>query len=197
MSANQPVRLAAIQPPPGASEQTEVLERLRDTVLGLLAGLDQAPPKSVRVRANDVELEVSWPEHGFVSPPAASSVPPLLGAWPAGSVLPAEHAGLNGAVADVQPVAAVEPLPSADTATWQYLTAHSVGVFYRASEPGAKPFAEVGDVITVGQQIGIIEAMKLMMPVEAERAGRVVEALVSDGSPVEYGDRLFAIEPAG
>jgi acetyl-CoA carboxylase biotin carboxyl carrier protein len=87
------------------------------------------------------------------------------------------------------------PPPVAETATGEYVTAHMVGVFYRAAQPGDGPFADLGDVLELGQQVGIIEAMKLMIPVEADVAGRVVEVLVSDGAAVEYGDRLFAVEP--
>lgn len=71
-----------------------------------------------------------------------------------------------------------------------------VGTFYRASEPGLPPLVAEGDVVHPGQQIGILEAMKLMNPIEADRAGRVVVILVPDGASVEYGEPLFAIEPA-
>jgi acetyl-CoA carboxylase biotin carboxyl carrier protein len=69
-------------------------------------------------------------------------------------------------------------------------------MFYRCPEPGADPFVREGDVVTTGQQIAIIEAMKLMLPVEAERAGRIVEVLKGDGEPVEYGEPLFALAEA-
>ena len=70
-----------------------------------------------------------------------------------------------------------------------------VGMFYRSREPGAEPFVQPGDVVRPGQQVGIIEAMKLMIPVEADLDGQVLDALLADGTPVEYGDRLFAVEP--
>ena len=76
------------------------------------------------------------------------------------------------------------------------LAAQAVGVFYRSPEPGADPFVREGDVVTTGQQIAIIEAMKLMLPVEAERAGRIVEVLKGDGESVEYGEPLFALAEA-
>lgn len=81
----------------------------------------------------------------------------------------------------------------------EYLTAQTVGVFYHAPEPGAAPFVTLGDVIVPGRQVGIIEAMKLMIPVEADRGGLITEVLKANGEPVEYGERLFAlsvIEPA-
>jgi len=69
-----------------------------------------------------------------------------------------------------------------------------VGTAYRAAGPGAKPFVEVGDEVGAGQTILIVEAMKHMNEVAAPRAGRVVEILVEDGQPVEYGEPLMIIE---
>jgi acetyl-CoA carboxylase biotin carboxyl carrier protein len=76
------------------------------------------------------------------------------------------------------------------------VTAQAVGVFYRAPEPGADPFVGEGDLIRPGQQLAIIEAMKLMIPVRSELDGRIVEILKKDGEPVEYGEPLFALAAA-
>lgn len=78
-----------------------------------------------------------------------------------------------------------------------YVCAPHVGMFYRATEPGAAPFVDVGDKVAAGQQVAIIEAMKLMLPVEADRNGTITEVLLADGTPVEYDARLFAIAPDG
>jgi acetyl-CoA carboxylase biotin carboxyl carrier protein len=85
------------------------------------------------------------------------------------------------------------PVAAGDEQT--YLTADMVGAFYPCPEPGAPPFVAAGDVVAKGQQVGIIEAMKMMIPYEATHAGRVVEVLVAEGAAVAYGDRLFAIDP--
>lgn len=69
-----------------------------------------------------------------------------------------------------------------------------VGTFYRASSPGAKAFAEVGDQVKEGQPVCIIEAMKIMNEIEADRAGTISKILVENGQPVEYGQPLFVIE---
>jgi acetyl-CoA carboxylase biotin carboxyl carrier protein len=69
-----------------------------------------------------------------------------------------------------------------------------VGTAYRSPEPGAHPFVEVGDRVQAGQTILIVEAMKHMNEVAAPRAGTVVEILVEDGQPVEYGEPLMIIE---
>ena len=69
-----------------------------------------------------------------------------------------------------------------------------VGTVYWASEPGAKPFVEVGSKVSVGQTLLIIEAMKTMNQIPAPRAGTVTQILVEDGTPVEYGEPLVIIE---
>ena len=68
-----------------------------------------------------------------------------------------------------------------------------VGTFYRAASPGAKPFVEVGDEVKAGDALCIIEAMKLMNEIEADRAGVVKAILVENGQPVEYGQPLVVI----
>jgi acetyl-CoA carboxylase biotin carboxyl carrier protein len=70
-----------------------------------------------------------------------------------------------------------------------------VGTFYRASGPDERPFVEVRDLIRVGQVVCIIEAMKLMNEIEAEVGGEVVEILVQNGEPVEYGQALMRVKP--
>lgn len=69
-----------------------------------------------------------------------------------------------------------------------------VGVFYRAPSPTSKPFVEVGQQIKAGDVLCIIEAMKLMNEIEAEKSGTVTQVLIEDGAPVEYGEALFVIE---
>ncbi len=68
-----------------------------------------------------------------------------------------------------------------------------VGTFYRSASPGAKPFVEIGDEVQVGDPLCIIEAMKLMNEIEADRAGVVRAILIENGQPVEYGQALVVI----
>ncbi len=68
-----------------------------------------------------------------------------------------------------------------------------VGTFYRASEPGAAPFVEVGATVKKGQVLCIIEAMKLMNEIDSEYDGEIANIYVENGQPVQYGERLFAI----
>lgn len=70
-----------------------------------------------------------------------------------------------------------------------------VGTFYRAPSPGAPPFVEVGDTVSKGQVLCIIEALKVMNEIESDIDGKVVKILVENGQPVEYGQELFYIEP--
>ena len=84
---------------------------------------------------------------------------------------------------------ASEPTKSAGT-----VPSPMVGTAYRAPDPDAKPYVEVGDTVRQGQTVLIIEAMKTMNQIPAPRAGRVIEILVEDGQPVEFGEPLLIIE---
>ncbi len=69
-----------------------------------------------------------------------------------------------------------------------------VGTFYRSASPGAKPFVEVGDEVTTGQPVCIIEAMKIMNEIEADHSGKIVRMLCENGQAVEFGQPLFVVE---
>ncbi len=75
------------------------------------------------------------------------------------------------------------------------VTSPIVGTFYRSSSPDKPAYVEVGDMVKKGQVLCIIEAMKLMNEIESESAGKIVQTLVENGQPVEYGQPLFVIEP--
>ena len=74
------------------------------------------------------------------------------------------------------------------------MTSPMVGTFYRAPSPGAKPFVEIGQAVEVGDTLCIIEAMKMLNQIEADKTGKLVAILVENGQPVEYGQSLFVIE---
>ncbi|MBZ0120797.1 MAG: acetyl-CoA carboxylase biotin carboxyl carrier protein [Sandaracinaceae bacterium] len=78
-----------------------------------------------------------------------------------------------------------------------FITSPFVGTFYRSPSPDSPPFVEAGAEIRPGQVICIVEAMKLMNEIEAEVSGTVLEILVENGKPVEFGDRLFKIRKSG
>jgi acetyl-CoA carboxylase biotin carboxyl carrier protein len=108
------------------------------------------------------------------------------------------HALAGAAPASVPAALPAAPDASASAAasaadTRHTLNAPMVGTFYRAPAPEAKPFVEVGQQIKEGETVCIIEAMKLMNEIEADASGTVVEILVENGQPVEYGQPLFVI----
>ncbi len=86
--------------------------------------------------------------------------------------------------------------PAAVTTTANAIKSPMVGTVFLAAEPGAKPFAGVGDIVTEGQTLVIIEAMKVMNPIAAPRAGKVVQVMVENGQPVEFDQPLIVIDPS-
>jgi len=112
-----------------------------------------------------------------------------VGYAPAAGATPAPPAAVPAAAAPAAPA----PAPAS---TLKAITSPMVGTFYRAPAPDADPFLETGDTVEVGQTVCIIEAMKLMNEIEAEFKGRVVQVLVENAQPVEFGQKLFLVEPA-
>jgi acetyl-CoA carboxylase biotin carboxyl carrier protein len=101
--------------------------------------------------------------------------------------------------APVVPAGAPPAPASAEVAAPEAPALHAVkspmvGTFYRSSAPGAKSFVEVGDTVKVGDTICIIEAMKILNEIEADKAGKVVQILCENGQAVEYGQSLLTIE---
>ncbi len=92
------------------------------------------------------------------------------------------------------PAAPAEPVPAKPRANEHVVTAPMVGTFYAAATPGAKAFVDIGDEVKVGQVLCIIEAMKMMNQIEADKAGRVTSVMAQNGDPVEFGQPLFVIE---
>ena len=124
-----------------------------------------------------------WPA-GIAAPPSVSFTPAISAA---GAAVPA--------VTGPTPEAHVLTAASEDI-DFAVVKSPIVGTFYRASEPGAKPLAEVGEMVKKGQVLCIIEAMKLMNEINSECEGEVVKVYVENGQAVQYGERLFAIKPA-
>jgi acetyl-CoA carboxylase biotin carboxyl carrier protein len=122
-------------------------------------------------------------------PVIAAPVAPLAPLTPGAPALGApEQGSASGA-----PSASDEPDAPEEGPELAIVKSPIVGTFYRASEPGAPPFASVGDVVKKGQVLCIIEAMKLMNEIDSEYDGEVVSVYVENGQAVQYGERLFAI----
>jgi acetyl-CoA carboxylase biotin carboxyl carrier protein len=90
------------------------------------------------------------------------------------------------------PAAAVPAAPPAETG--HVVKSPMVGTFYRSSSPGSKPFVEVGSSVKEGEPVCIIEAMKIMNEIEADKAGTITKILCENGQAVEFGQPLFVIE---
>ena len=94
------------------------------------------------------------------------------------------------------PVAPAAPAAAAPSALKE-IKSPMVGTFYASPEPGAEPYIRVGQRVTTGQTVCIVEAMKIMNEIEAELSGVIREVCVEDATPVEYGQVLFRVDPNG
>lgn len=152
-----------------------------DEVLKLIESLRDTDIQEVEVAEGDRKIRIvrMTPGATAAAVPAPAADPHLQTAAP-----PAEHLQQDDGQAD-----------SADS-TYVEVTSPMVGTFYRSPEPDAEPFVQEQDRISTGQQLCIIEAMKLMNPIQSELNGRVMAILVEDAQPVEFGQPLFLIEPA-
>jgi acetyl-CoA carboxylase biotin carboxyl carrier protein len=113
-------------------------------------------------------------------------------------VVPAVAPGIPVAAPPAAAPAAAEAVEAPDEGiNLAVIKSPIVGTFYRSSEPGARAFVDVGDSVTKGQVLCIIEAMKLMNEIESDCDGEISKIYVENGKPVQYGDRLFAIKVSG
>jgi acetyl-CoA carboxylase biotin carboxyl carrier protein len=119
---------------------------------------------------------------------APNSVPPSPAAAPAAGPATAPPADASAPFAP----------PSAQEAdgSLKFITSPMVGTFYRAPDPTAPPFVDIGDPVKKGQTLCIVEAMKLMNEIESDLDGTVVEIFVENARPVEFGQKLFSVKPA-
>lgn len=169
--------------PPGSLE-TEERERLLRAVCAeagnLLTASAQRPRRMRLELGADVAVELEWPE-------------------PTAAAAPSAAAPSAAAPSDPSDPSVTEPereSPAPARPTGEQVCAPMVGTFYHAPKPGAPPFVTVGTAVRPGTQVGVLEAMKLMLPVEAASAGVVAEVIVPDGAPVEFGQPLVALAPA-
>jgi acetyl-CoA carboxylase biotin carboxyl carrier protein len=155
----------------------------------LVAALSQSDIAELTLKSSTFELtlrkQVVW-SAGSTATPVTSE-----------GTLAAPAKSPDVAMAESAPVAApVAPVPPPGKSP-ELLTISSpmVGTFYRSPAPDEPPFVDVGDRITTGQTVCIIEAMKLMNELEAEISGEVVEVLVDNAEPVEFGQALMLVRP--
>lgn len=165
----------------------------------LIAAIAQTDIAELTLKSADFELTV---RKGIRTMPAADTTLGSIGAIPTPGLVAEPHLAAATPIAP-PPTPQVVPRESAPSPTpppavdqkWEEVLSPMVGTFYRSPSPDDPPYVEVGDRIRVGQTVCIIEAMKLMNEIEAEVSGEVVEVLVENGKPVEYGQPLMRIKP--
>jgi acetyl-CoA carboxylase biotin carboxyl carrier protein len=127
-----------------------------------------------------------------VSTTSRGSNPPFEGETQ-GSIPPAAPNAANSAPSATSSGTA-SPIPAGEEAGIVFIKSPMVGTFYRSASPESKPFVDPGAKVAENTVVCIIEAMKIMNEIQAEIKGTVVEALVENGQPVEYGQRLFKVK---
>jgi len=139
----------------------------------LMELLEESGMSEIEIKEGEESVKISRygnspaPSHSFVQQQAPTSLPPVVAA----------------------PVIADEP-----STVGQPLTSPMVGTYYSAPSPTAKPFITIGQHVKQGDTIGIVEAMKIMNQIEAEKSGTVLQILVKDGEAVEFGQPLIIVE---
>ena len=140
--------------------------------------------------SNISELEITEAEGKVRIVKGGYGVPTTM-MMPAAAPMMMQAAPQHAAAPAAEAAPAVEAAP---VQTGHVVKSPMVGTFYRSASPGAEPFAEVGTVVKEGQAICIIEAMKIMNEIEADKAGTVKQILCENGQAVEFGQPLFIIE---
>lgn len=138
------------------------------------------------------ELKLSIVREGSMTQSTVQAIPLVQLVQPGHVPADASSASRDEALSALVPPALTAVAPAEGQAV---LNAPMLGIFYRAPSPGAAPFVEEGDVIEMGDVVGLIEVMKLFTQVAADRAGRIVRIHASDKSLVEHGEPLMIIEP--
>ena len=157
--------------------------------------IDDSSVDSIEITSDKglkIRISKSPTQRGAMQVAAPMSIPTIVpAAAPIGRLSP------SGGIPVVPDADVAAPVPEAPKSTGLEVKSPMVGTFYKSPEPGSKPYVSVGDHVSKGQILCIIEAMKIMNEIESEYAGVVREVLVDDAQPVEYGQVLFKIDPNG
>jgi len=142
----------------------------------LIELLDESGVAEIEIKEGEESVRISRQQSVVAAAPAPVAAAPVA--------------------APVAAAAAVEITEAAPAAvpSGHKVESPMVGSFYRSSAPGATPFTDVGQTVNVGDTLCIIEAMKILNPIEADKAGTVKAIMVENGQPVEFGEVLFIIE---
>jgi len=155
----------------------------------LLKMVNELDLAEVKIKDKDFELKIRTAKDITVS---AVQAAPTVVAAPAAIQAPAVAAAPAVSTGD-----AARPADEAADSSYIEIKSPMVGTFYRSSSPDKPPFVQVGDTISQGSVVCIIEAMKLFNEIESEVNGKIVKVLVDDSTPVEYDQVLFLVDPAG
>ncbi len=141
----------------------------------LIEMIERSPITEFELNDKDLKIRISKNGGGVPAVPVLQSAPiPVPVAAPASAAVPAET---------------VAPRP-----TFSEIKSPMVGTFYRAQSPDAEPYVRIGDKVEPGKVLCIVEAMKLMNELESEIRGRIVEILIENAQPVEFGQVLFRVD---
>jgi len=154
--------------------------------------IDESSVDSIEITSDKglkIRISKSPQQRGAVQVAAPLSVPAILSPTAVPRISPVDG---TPTVAEPEVAKPEPPKPPA-----LEVKSPMVGTFYKSPEPGTKPYVSVGDRVSKGQIVCIIEAMKIMNEIESEYSGVVREILVQDAQPVEYGQVLFRIDPNG
>ena len=148
----------------------------KDVIRALAELLDETNLTEIEIEQDGFRLRVARQANAIAMPsvavPAAGPATAAQASGTAGTVVPTEEASTH-------PGAVTSPM---------------VGTVYVAPEPGAAPFVKLGDSVTAGQTLFIVEAMKTMNPIIADKPGKITQILIQDGQPVEFGEPLAIID---
>jgi acetyl-CoA carboxylase biotin carboxyl carrier protein len=160
----------------------------------LIEIIDESTVDSIEITSDKgmkIRISKSPQQRGAVQVAAPLPIPAIIPAGQAPRLSPPHG---TQALSEGEAPAAVAEAPKAATVD---VKSPMVGTFYKSPEPGAKAYVAVGDRVSKGQIVCIIEAMKIMNEIESEHSGVVREILAQDAQPVEYGQVLFKIDPNG
>ena len=147
----------------------------------LIELLEESQVAEIEIHEGEESVRISRQSQGVAAAPAfIQAAPAAMPAMPPPAAAPA---------AETAAAAPEESVPSGHT-----VTSPMVGTFYEAPSPGVKPFVEVGQQVNAGDTLCIIEAMKMLNQIEADKSGIIKARLVENGQPVEFGQALFVIE---
>lgn len=143
----------------------------------LIELLDESGVAEIEIKEGEESVRISRQQNVIAAPAPVAMAAPVAAA----------------PVAPVAPVAAEEPAAEAEIPGHK-LTSPMVGTFYRSASPGAAVFTDIGQSVSEGDTLCIIEAMKILNQIEADKSGTIKAVLVENGQPVEFGQPLFIIE---